>query len=601
MPQPLLSLNGISIRYGSTELFNGLDLQIHAQDRLCLVGRNGAGKSTLLKIAAGLIEPDTGDRTVASGAHVAYLSQTPDLSAYDAIGAFVREGLPDTERDEHHRVEAALAAYGLSPETAPSTLSGGEARRAALARAFISDPDLLILDEPTNHLDLPAIQNLEAQLRQYRGAYVVISHDRAFLANTARACLWLDRGVVRRLDKGFDQFEMWTEEVLTQEEAEAKRLDKRIAEETVWLHKGVTARRKRNQGRLRRLHALRAERAERRTAPGAAKLELESGEASGSMVIEAKDISKAYGSDTRPLVQEFSTRIMRGDRIGIVGPNGAGKTTLLNMLTGRLAPDTGTVRHGTNLNPVYLDQTRDRLDQNQRVLDVLCPGGGDQVIAQGKPKHVYGFLQDFLFDPAQARQPVHSLSGGEQNRLCLAAALSKPANLLVLDEPTNDLDMDTLDLLQEQLADYDGVVLLVSHDRSFLDNVVSSVIVFEGDGRLVEHAGGYSDYAQRQDKPAPAQAAKANKPSTDKPKPKSVTKLSYKDARALEALEKRMPELEAEKTRLEASLADPDLFAKNPDAFASATKALQAAIDELAAAEEQWLELEALKEELSGA
>ncbi|MEP5926052.1 MAG: ATP-binding cassette domain-containing protein, partial [Nitratireductor sp.] len=581
-------------------LIGGASFALAPGDRLCLVGRNGSGKSTLLRIAAGLIEPDGGEIFRQPGTRIAYLEQVPNFGGARRVIDYATAG-----GAEEHKAAASLDELGLSPDADPATLSGGEGRKAALARVLAEEPDILLLDEPTNHLDLPSIEWLEERLSQFRGAFVLISHDRAFLRRLAAGCLWLDRGAIRRLDKGFTAFEEWSEKILAEEEVTQRKLDKLIEQETQWSREGISARRTRNQGRLRRLHSMRSERAQRVQQTGRADLAVETGQASGSLVVEAKNITKIWpqpdGSE-RIAIRDFSTRIMRGDKIGVIGPNGAGKTTLLKILTGVLAPDSGTIRLGTNLTPVYVDQSRSSLNPEATLWDTLCEGGGDQVIVRGKPRHVVSYLRDFLFRESQARQPVKALSGGEQCRLLLARALAKPSNLLILDEPTNDLDMETLDLLQEIVSDYDGTVLLVSHDRDFLDRIVASVIALEGDGKAQEYPGGYSDYfRQRKEKPDASSSTKSSSSNSQKPdRAKAQTKLSYKDQRALEELQSRMPQLEKEIAALEAALADPDLYARDPAKFHKTTERHDALKAELEKSEESWLELEMKREELAG-
>ncbi len=595
MAPPLMHLRGLSLRFGTKVLFDGTDLAVSRGDRICLVGRNGTGKSTLLKVAAGLILPDAGERFVQPGARVAYLPQEPDLSEFPTVAAAVTAGLADPA--EAFRADAMIAEMGLRGDADPKLLSGGELRRTAIARALVGDPDILLLDEPTNHLDLPTIEWLEDRLAAYAGGLVLISHDRAFLTRLTRQTVWLDRGVARRHDKGFQAFEEWSETILEQEVAERARLDKKIAEETRWSRQGISARRKRNQGRLRALGDLRRERAEQRARIGQVKLGIDSGIASGRLVIEAEAI--AYAWDGRPVLSPTSLRVLRGDRIGIVGANGAGKSTLLKLLMGELAPDEGAVRLGTNLQVVYLDQGRAALDPLKTVWDTLCPDGGDQVMVRGRPRHVVSYMRDFLFEDAQAKSPVGSLSGGERNRLLLAMALAKPSNLLVLDEPTNDLDIDTLDLLQETLADYEGTALVVSHDRDFLDRVATAIWALEGDGKVEDYVGGWSDYRRQRKAPAAAAAKPADKPKPRADAPRKPAKLSYKDQREWEQLPARIEALEAEQAKLEAKLADPNLFARDPGAFAAASDRLGAIAEERTAAEDRWLELELLREELS--
>jgi len=596
---PVLALRDIRVVFADQVLIAAASFALAPGDRLCLVGRNGSGKSTLLRIAAGLTDPDGGEIFRQPGTRIAYLEQVPNFGGAKRVIDYAMAG-----GAEEHKAAAALDELGLSPLADPATLSGGEGRKAALARVLAEEPDVLLLDEPTNHLDLPSIEWLEERLSQFRGAFVLISHDRAFLRRLAAGCLWLDRGAIRRLDKGFSAFEEWSEKILAEEEVTQRKLDKLIEQETQWSREGISARRTRNQGRLRRLHSMRAERAALVQQTGRADLAVETGQASGSLVVEAKHVTKVWpqpdGSE-RVAIRDFSTRIMRGDKVGVIGPNGAGKTTLLRILTGALAPDSGTVRLGTNLTPVYVDQSRSSLDPETTLWDTLCEGGGDQVIVRGRPRHVVSYLRDFLFRESQARQPVKALSGGEQCRLLLARALAKPSNLLILDEPTNDLDMDTLDLLQEVVSDYDGTVLLVSHDRDFLDRIVTSVIALEGDGRAQEYPGGYSDYLRQKKATSGSTAsAKPSAPAQKLERAKAPTKLGYKDQRALEELQSRMPELEKEIAALETALADPDLYARDPDGFHKTSERHDALKAELEKSEERWLELEMKREELAG-
>ncbi len=607
MAAPLLNLQGVSLHLGDKWLFSGVDLAVAARERICLVGRNGSGKSTLLKIAAGQREPDDGTRFLQPGCRVAYLPQEPDFGGFATVFDYVAVGLGPDGEESRYKVAAILEAVGLDGGKETATLSGGEARRAGIARTLVGGPDVLLLDEPTNHLDLPTIEWLENTLESYRGAIVLVSHDRAFLTRLTRATLWLECGRLRRLDAGFGDFEAWSEDILAREETEQRKLDKLIATEIVWSHQGISARRRRNQGRLRRLGAMREERARQIVTTGQVRLATDGAGPSGRLVVEAEHIAKGY--DGAAVIRDFSTRVMRGDRIGIIGPNGAGKTTLLRMLTGDLPPDAGTVRLGTNLAPLYVDQKRVQLDPDRTVWDTLCEGGGDQVMVRGRPRHVVSYLRDFLFAESQARSPVGSLSGGERNRLLLAKLLARPSNFLILDEPTNDLDMDTLDLLQEMLADYDGTLLLVSHDRDFLDRVVTSVIVLEGDGEAREYPGGYSDYVRqrgpaahrwgRTGSAAGRQAPGGAAPRAKSPeKRRSAGKLSYKDQRALDLLPNRMAELEGDIARLQARLADPELFRRDPETFGATADRLEAARAELAQCEDQWLELELRREDI---
>ncbi|MDH3659063.1 MAG: ATP-binding cassette domain-containing protein [Alphaproteobacteria bacterium] len=595
MAPPLLTLRNAHLKIGSQTLFAELDVAIGRDDRVCLVGRNGAGKSTLLKAIAGLIDLDSGERFLQSRTTVAYLPQDPDLPAGTTALEVTLLGLaadrdPETGR---HLAISALSRFGIDPNLTSDAVSGGEARRIALARALVGEPEILLLDEPTNHLDIQAIERLEGDLGSFRGAVVMISHDRRFLSSLSKRTWWLDRGQVCVLDQGFDAFERWSQDLLAEEETELHRLSKAIEAETEWLHFGVTARRKRNQGRLRRLRAMRQDRAERLRPEGQVKLEGQSAGASGRLVIEATSIAKSFGECS--IIEDFSTRVMRGDRIGIIGPNGAGKTTLIRMLTGELAPDQGQVRLGTKLDIARIDQRRDSLDPAKSPWQTLCPDGGDQVEVQGRFRHVVGYLRDFLFRPEQLRTPIRALSGGERNRLLLAKQLAHPANLLVMDEPTNDLDMETLDLLQEMLTDFDGTLLLVSHDRDFLDRLVTSTIALEGDGKAMEYAGGYSDYL-RQRSPPTADGRLGNAVPARTVRTKEDHRQAGRQARQAERdrarLEKQIERLQNEKAKLETALADPDLYTKDPGAFAANTEALerlQRALDE---AEERWLALE---------
>jgi len=606
MAPPILMLRDIHLTFGGHPLLEGAELSVSQGERLCVVGRNGSGKSTLLRIAAGLVEPDAGERFAQPGATVRYLAQEPDLHGFATTLAYVEAGL--APGDDPYRAQYLLEQLGLAGDEEPARLSGGEARRAALARVLAPSPDILLLDEPTNHLDLPAVEWLEGELMGRRAALVLISHDRRFLERLSQATVWLDRGTARRLDAGFAAFEGWRDDILEREELERHKLDRKLAMEADWLRYGVTARRKRNMGRLRTLEALRKQRREQRRAAGAVKLSAAEGDVSGKRVVEAKGVSKAFGDTV--VVRDFSIRIQRGDRVGIVGPNGAGKTTLLNLLTGTLEPDSGTIRLGANLQWVSLDQKRESLDPAWTLTEALTGGHGDTVAVDGKPKHVVGYMKDFLFTPLQARSPVGALSGGERGRLMLARALARPSNLLVLDEPTNDLDLETLDLLQEMLADYAGTVLLVSHDRDFLDRVVTSVIVAEGDGRWIEYAGGYSDMLAQRGRgveaneptvgpvPRPAKA----KPATDGgPAPvKPRRKLSFREKHALRTLPATMDRLRADVATLTDALADPGLYRRDPAAFEKAAANLKAAEAALSKAEDEWLALELLREELEG-
>ncbi|MGH6850694.1 MAG: ABC-F family ATP-binding cassette domain-containing protein [Methylocella sp.] len=601
MAPPLLLLQEIALTFGGEPLLVGASLSVPAGERLCLVGRNGSGKSTLLKIAAGLIEADSGTRFLQPGVNLRYLPQEPDLSGHGSVRAYVEAGLGPI--GDPHRATALLNELGLSGEEDPARLSGGEARRAALARVLAPKPDILLLDEPTNHLDLPAIEWLEAELEAARSALVIVSHDRRFLQNLSRNTVWLDRGQTRFFPRGFSEFEAWRDHALADEERAAHKLDRKIAAEEHWLRYGVTARRKRNQKRLEGLALMRSARRQQGASAG---LRLEASEAdiSGTLVIEAKDLVKSFGE--RVIVKNFSIRILRGDRLGLVGANGAGKTTLVNLLTGALAPDRGSIRHGANLLPATLDQSRASLDPETVLKDALT-GGGNFVEINGARKHVSGYMKDFLFRPEQARTPIGRLSGGERGRLMLAKAMAQPSNLLVLDEPTNDLDLETLDLLQEMLAGYKGTLLLVSHDRDFLDRVTTSVLVAEGGGRWIEYAGGYSDMvAQRGARVGAVPVLAAPAAYKDKPKTAAVhaqsakPRLSSRERKILDNLPARIEELRALKARLQSLLDDIGFYARNPAKFAEVSAAFAKADAALDEAEAEWLRLAILREESAG-
>ncbi|WP_448953619.1 ABC-F family ATP-binding cassette domain-containing protein [Labrys neptuniae] len=605
MAPPLLFLRDIHLTFGGTPTLEGADLSIAPGERLCLVGRNGSGKSTLLKIAAGLIEADRGERFVHPGATVRYLPQEPDLGGFATTLAYVEAGLGPG--DESYRALYLLNELGLTGQENPENLSGGEARRAALARVLAPEPDILLLDEPTNHLDLPAIEWLEKEIGSLRSALVLISHDRRFLENLSRATVWLDRGQTRRMDRSFASFEAWRDQVLEEEESERQKLDRKIVAEEHWVRYGVTARRKRNVRRMANLAALRQERRDARRVTGAVRLTATEGEESGKLVAEAIGVNKTWGGP--PIVKDFSIRIARGDRIGIVGPNGAGKTTLLNLLTGVIAPDSGVVKLGASLEMVTLDQRRESLDPQTTLSDTLTGGGSDYVEVGGERKHVIGYMRDFLFPPEQARTPVSVLSGGERGRLMLARALAKPSNFLVLDEPTNDLDLETLDLLQEMIGDYQGTAIVISHDRDFLDRVATSILMSEGEGRWTEYAGGYSDMvaqrgagvtrrvAEKADA-APKQAAA--EPAAPAPERAGKRKLSFKEKHALETLPGKIDQLAAKAADLHERLADPTLFAKDSKKFTALSQELTKVEAEKATAEEEWLTLEMLREEIGG-
>ncbi|MEX0278411.1 MAG: ABC-F family ATP-binding cassette domain-containing protein [Ruegeria sp.] len=592
---PLLQMSGISLTFGGDPVFSDLDLVVQPGDRVALVGRNGSGKSTLMKVMAGLIEADSGDIVVPPGKSVGYMEQDPSMKGFATLGDYASSGL---EAGELYKVERASEGLKFDPSRAVETASGGERRRAALAKLMAEAPDLMLLDEPTNHLDIEAIAWLERELGAARAGFVLISHDRAFLRALTRATLWIDRGVVRRQEQGFEAFETWRDKVWEEEDQQRHKLNRLIKSEARWAVEGISARRKRNQGRVRALQALRAERASQIKRQGTAAMSLESGPKSGRKGIEASGLSKRFG-DTQ-IVRNFDLLVQRGDRVAFVGPNGVGKTTLLNMVLGQEAPDAGTVTLGTNLEVAVFDQSRAQLDPEMSLWDSLAgdremrvSGKADQVMVRGQPKHVVGYLKEFLFDDQQARAAVKSLSGGEKARLLLAKLMAKPSNLLVLDEPTNDLDVETLDLLQELLDDFDGTVLLVSHDRDFLDRVATTTIAMEGNGRATVYAGGWSDYVAQRGDPQGKDEVRT-KPSRPKVKQeaKPKTGLSFSEKHRLEKLPDEISRLEAEIGKLEELMSDPDLFTREPVKFQKATEALVERQEKLSAAEEEWLLLE---------
>ena len=592
---PILSWEGLSLQQGSGWLFRDLDIHIAPRDRLALIGRNGAGKTTLLKLLSGAVEGDKGTRSIQPGTRIVTLEQDPFFTGFETLLDFALSGKDAPPR---HEVEAISGQLGIDLSRRAESASGGERRRAALARALASEPDLLLLDEPTNHLDLAAIEWLEGWLQRYNGAFVVISHDRTFLERLTRATLWLDRGALRRREIGFGGYEAWMEAVYAEEARAAEKLDAKLKIEAHWLERGVTARRKRNMGRLEKLYEMRAQRAAMLSPQGAAKLALASDDAKSKAVIVADKVTKRFGE--RTIVKDFTLRITRRDRIGLVGSNGAGKTTLLKLLTGELEPDSGSVTLARTLTPVVIDQQRSLMAPEKRVRDVVAEGG-DWIDVQGVRKHIHGYLKDFLFDPGMVEAKVGTLSGGERSRLLLAREFARFSNLLVLDEPTNDLDLETLDLLQEVISDYDGTVLIVSHDRDFLDRTVTVTLGMDGSGKVDIVAGGYADWEkQRKARLAgkPVQRTEtAEKPaSSAPPPPPRKTKLSYKDQRDYELLPQRIEDLAAAIARDEAALADPTLYTRDPGRFAALTTAIDKARAEKDAAEERWLELAELVE-----
>ncbi|MCQ1837275.1 ABC-F family ATP-binding cassette domain-containing protein [Neorhizobium galegae] len=607
MAPPILKLDDIFLSFGGAPLLAGAGMQVEPGDRICLVGRNGSGKSTLMKIAAGMVEPQSGEVFRHPSSTIRYLEQAPDFADYSTVQAYAEAGLGPG--DDPYRVTYLLEHLGLTGQEHPNTLSGGEARRAALARVMAPEPDILMLDEPTNHLDLPTIEWLEDELRKTRSALVVISHDRRFLEKVSNATVWLDRGTSRRLNRGFGEFEAWRDEVLEAEELEQHKLGKAIEREEHWLRYGVTARRKRNMRRLGELQTMRGNYRGHKGPQGTVQASVSEGRESGKLVIEAENITKSY--DERIIVAPFSIRVHRGDCIGLVGPNGAGKTTLLKMLTGQLAPDTGTVKLGTNLEIATLDQKREDLDPEDTLSHYLTDGRGETLLVNGEQRHVAGYMKDFLFQPEQIRTPIKNLSGGERARLMLARIMARPSNLLILDEPTNDLDIETLDLLQEIVAGYTGTVILVSHDRDFLDRTVTSTIAPANpdapDGRWIEYAGGYTDMlAQRKGAlEERRRTEKADRAKTDTAAPASGTnkgkgKLSFKQKFALENLPKEMAKAEAEIAAREKKMADPNLFTKDPAAFNKLAAEMEKLRQSISKMEEEWLELEMLREEIEG-
>ena len=608
MAPPILKLDDIKLTFGVTPLLDGANFQVEPGDRICLVGRNGSGKSTLMKIAAGLVEAQSGEVFRHPSATIRYLEQSPDFAGYDTVQAYAEAGLGPG--DDPYRVTYLLEHLGLTGQENPASLSGGEARRVALARVMAPEPDILMLDEPTNHLDLPTIEWLESELQQTRSALVLISHDRRFLEKVSTSTVWLDRGQSRRLNRGFAHFEEWRDKVLEEEELEQHKLGKAIEREEHWMRYGVTARRKRNMRRVGELQAMRADYRGHKGPQGSVQATVTEGRESGKLVIEAEAITKSYGE--RLIIAPFSLRVHRGDCIGLVGPNGAGKTTLLKMLTGELQPDSGTVKLGTNLEIATLDQKREDLNPTETLAHYLTDGRGDNLLVNGEVKHVTGYMKDFLFQPEQARTPIRNLSGGERARLILARILARPTNLLILDEPTNDLDIETLDLLQEIVAGFSGTVILVSHDRDFLDRTVTSTIApanpDQPDGRWIEYAGGYSDMmAQR--KGAAEEKRKAEKQEKAKTAPsasasqdpsKAKGKLSFKQKFALENLPKEMEKAQGEIAKREQRMADPNLFTKDPATFNTLAQEMTKLREKLEAMEEEWLELEMLREEIEG-
>ena len=594
---PIYTIRNAKLSFGLNPLFTDVDLYINRGDKICLVGRNGCGKSTLLKVIAREIEPDEAEFFVQPGIKIGYMPQEPDFSGFKTLREVVEAGLPKEEKNQVYRADRLIEYFDINEKQNPEQSSGGERRKAALARALIDEPDILLLDEPTNHLDISTIEKLEDLLKKFSGAIIVISHDRMFLNHISQTTFWLDRGVLRRNNKGFEAFEDWEDQVIEQEIIEQKALNKKIAEETEWLHKGVTARRRRNMGRLRRLQQLRQERREQIKMTGSVNLEAETAELRSKMVIEAKHITKSFGE--REIVKDFSIRVIKGNKIGIVGPNGSGKTTLVKLLTKRLEPDSGFVRIGKNLEEAYFDQNRITLDPKKTLWKTLC-NEGDHIWVRGHFRHVVAYLKDFLFKPDQAQCPVSTLSGGEKNRLMLAVALAKQSNFLVLDEPTNDLDMDTLDLLQEVLDDYEGTILIVSHDRDFMDKVATSLIYMRGDGTVYEHVGSYSELLEKL-KGLPPKNNVRKTASKDEPKIREknkTQKLSFKEQYLLNNLPKEIEKIGEENKAIEVALGNANLYTDDPQKFDELTKKLAENKAKLEEMENQWLEVQIKAEKL---
>ena len=586
MAAPILAYEDLGLVQGAGWLFRHLDLYIGERDRLALIGRNGAGKSTLLKLIAGAIDADEGRRTIVPGTNVVMLEQDPDVSDFATLKDYVLAGGAAPAKYE---AEAIAGQLGIDLQREAKTASGGERRRAAIVRALAMNPDVLLLDEPTNHLDIAAIEWLEDWLKRYTGAFVVISHDRTFLTRLTRQTLWLDRGQLRRAEVGFGGFDAWTEQVYAEEERNAARLDAKLKIEEHWLQRGVTGRRRRNQGRLAKLKEMRAERAAMMGPQGAAALQVAADDVKTKVVIDVEHVTKSYGD--RTIIRDLSLRVARGDRIGIVGRNGAGKTTLLRLLTGELEPDSGIVKRARTLDGIVIDQQRSLMAPQKTVRDVLADGG-EWIDVLGTRKHLHGYLKEFLFDPSLAEAKVGTLSGGERSRLLLAREFARESNLLVLDEPTNDLDLETLDLLQEVIADYGGTVLIVSHDRDFLDRTVTVTLGLDGSGTVDVVAGGYEDWEAKRQRRPDARRPAATKP-TAAPPPAAPTrvKLSFKDQRDYDLLPARIEAIDRDVAAREERLADPALYTRDPAAFDRLTKEIAALREEKDAAEMRWLEL----------
>lgn len=597
---PIYSLKDVHLTFGVHPLFSGLNIYVNKGDKICLIGRNGSGKSTLLKVIAGIMEADFGTCFIQPNTKIAYMPQDEDFSAFSTLKDVILSGLNEKEQNQTYKADILIDSLCIRSEQNPSTASGGERKKAALARALVGEPDLLLLDEPTNHLDIETIEKLETIIRDFKGAVIVISHDRQFLNRISNTTIWLDRGIAHLNNKGYIDFEKWQEQIIEQEIIEQKNLNKRIAEETEWLHKGVTARRKRNMGRLRRLQQLRLERKEQIKQLGSVHMTIDKGLIQSKMIIEAKHVSKSF--DNRCLVDNFSIRVLRGNKIGIVGPNGSGKTTLIKLLTKRLEPDSGSVRLAKNLEEAYFDQNRISLDPTKTLWKTLCPEG-DHIFVRGHFRHVVSYLKDFLFTSSQANTPVNALSGGEKNRLMLAVALAKPSNFLVLDEPTNDLDMDTLDLLQEVLSEYEGTILIVSHDRDFLDKITTSLLYIDGSGKIAEYVGTYtqllSDLKDKKNRSTPMKKNDVSSKSIiNKPLEKTVKKgLTFTERHLLEQLPELIHQQNEKVSVLQTQLINPDIY-QNPDEVRHVSEKLQNEQKKLEELENKWLDLQIKSEEI---
>ena len=594
---PVLSMTDVRLSFGGTPLFEGVTFTLAKGERAALVGRNGAGKSTLMRVVTGRFGPDSGQLWLMPGVNIVAVEQEPDLTTYETVLDFAAEGL-----DQVWMAESELGMFGVDPAADPKTLSGGQLRRAALARAFAHDPDVLLLDEPTNHLDVPMIETLETRLKTFNGAVLLVSHDRRFMENITTNTLWLRDGKVMKSPRGYAHFDDWAAEIETAEQKLLTKMKTQMKAENRWLARGVTGRRARNMGRLRKLQSMRAEQSALRTSVNAnqstAGISAQAGDSQSRKVLETRGLSKAFGDLN--IVTDLSLKILRGDRIGFIGPNGAGKTTLIKLLLGELSPDNGSVKLNPNLTVTYLDQTRDTLTPTDTLWEALTPAGGDSIMVQGHSRHVAGYAKDFLFKPEQLRQPVSALSGGERNRLTLAISLAQAADVLVLDEPTNDLDMQTLELLEEMLLGFEGTLLLVSHDRAFLDATVTSCLVPTGNGQWLQTPGGWTDAQSQVTTMADAHPRKRKAGSKPTPSaPKKATKLSFKDQHRLKEVEATIPRLTAEIEKLEAQIADPTLFSRDAELFDKVNTGLEAARTSLEKAEEDWLEIEAMKEALA--